>query len=153
MLHKLLRARTAATVVVALMAASGIAVAATSTGSRPTFAQEETSTSEADSTTTSVADSTTTSSTSEVTTTTAAPSTSTTAGPGEFKNHGACVSAAAHDTPPGPGHGRAVSEVAKSDCGKDKAAGDGDEQQSPEATEPEGSSHGNSQGKGQGHNK
>ena len=29
-------------------------------------------------------------------------------------NHGARVSEAAHDTPPGPGHGKAVSEVARS---------------------------------------
>ena len=39
-------------------------------------------------------------------------------------NHGACVSAAAHDTPPGPGHGEAVSKVAKSDCGKSAKGGD-----------------------------
>ena len=35
-------------------------------------------------------------------------------------NHGACVSEVAHNAPRGPGgeHGRAVSEVARSDCGK-----------------------------------
>jgi hypothetical protein len=162
-LEKLLRARTAATVVVALMTTAGVAVAATSTGDRPTFAQEETSTSVGDtttsvddSTTTSVDDSTTTTespTTTEAPTTTVAPSTSTTAGTGsgEFKNHGACVSAAAHDTPPGPGHGQAVSEVAKSDCGKQNAGG---EDEAPEAgsSEDQGGP-GNSNGKGKGHNK
>ncbi len=35
-------------------------------------------------------------------------------------NHGACVSEAAHNAPRGPGgeHGRAVSAIARSDCGK-----------------------------------
>ncbi|HEX2272995.1 MAG TPA: hypothetical protein VHG90_03875 [Acidimicrobiales bacterium] len=38
-------------------------------------------------------------------------------------NHGACVSEAAHNAPRGPGgeHGRAVSAVARSDCGKTTA--------------------------------
>ena len=35
-------------------------------------------------------------------------------------NHGAAVSQAAHDTPPGPGHGKAVSEVARSNHGHTK---------------------------------
>src|SRR3954469_7652704 len=106
-IEKLLRARTAATVVAAMMATAGVAYAATSSGSRPTFAQEETSTSVGDSTTssavsdsttsTSVNESTTTSSAPEVTTTTVGQSTSTTqagggdgsgTGAGEFKNHG-----------------------------------------------------------------
>ena len=34
------------------------------------------------------------------------------------ENHGKYVSQAAHDSPPGPGHGKAVSEVARSDAGK-----------------------------------
>jgi hypothetical protein len=33
-------------------------------------------------------------------------------------NHGAAVSQAAHDCPPGPGHGACVSAVAHSDAGK-----------------------------------
>jgi hypothetical protein len=39
---------------------------------------------------------------------------------GEPRNHGACVSEAAHNAPRGPGgeHGRAVSAIARSDCGK-----------------------------------
>jgi hypothetical protein len=49
------------------------------------------------------------------------------------KNHGEYVSSVAHATPPGPGHGKAVSAAAQSSCGKsaaddadDSAAGDSD---------------------------
>jgi len=43
--------------------------------------------------------------------------------PPDVKNHGAYVSSVAHSAPHGKGgvHGKAVSEAAKSDCGKDKA--------------------------------
>jgi hypothetical protein len=86
-----------------------------------------------------------------------APTTTTTAAPapnGEFKNHGDCVSQAAHDTPPGPGHGEAVSKVAKSYCGKkDKVEGSDEqgeqENEAPEA-ETDGGSHGNSNSNGHG---
>ena len=44
----------------------------------------------------------------------------------------ACVSAAAHDTPPGPDHGKAVSEVAKSDCGKATPEADANENEANE---------------------
>ena len=47
-------------------------------------------------------------------------------------NHGACVSAAAHQKPTdGSSHGKAVSEVARSDCGKDGSSTD-----SPDVTTP-----------------
>jgi hypothetical protein len=49
-------------------------------------------------------------------------------------NHGQYVSQVAKDTPPGPGHGQAVSEAAHSDCGKKTSARDGD---SGEAAEDE----------------
>ena len=39
-------------------------------------------------------------------------------------NHGMTVSSVAHATPPGPGHGAAVSAAAQSDCGKDSATTD-----------------------------
>jgi hypothetical protein len=42
-------------------------------------------------------------------------------------NHGQYVSSVAHSVPPGPGHGAAVSEAAKSDCGKKKAEDAGDQ--------------------------
>lgn len=166
MIEKLLGARTTATVIVTLMLTAGVAVAATSGGSNPTLAQEVTSTSVGDSTTssavgdsttsTSVDESTTTSSPSDVTTTSAPVDQSTTTteaggGSGDFKNHGDCVSAAAHDTPPGAGHGQAVSEVAKSDCGKDSATTDGSEPESPESTEPSGSSHDDGSSNANGH--
>jgi hypothetical protein len=130
-IDKLMRARVVAGVAAAVLLASGVAVAATETGSRPAVSREDattTSTSVDPSTSTSVDEPTTTSTTEPDETT--EPTTSTTVSPTaptsttepEAKdNHGACVSAAAHDTPPGPDHGKAVSEVAKSDCGKDKA--------------------------------
>ena len=165
-IDKLFRARTAATVVVTLMLTAGVAVAATSGGSHPTFAQEDTSTSVgvddsttssavSDSTTTSLLDESTTTSTStdESTTSTSVDQATTTtqaggSGTGDFKNHGDCVSQAAHDTPPGPGHGQAVSEVAKSDCGKTTASTDDTE--APETSEPSSSGHRNSGGNGHG---
>jgi len=163
-IDKLFRGRTAATVVVTLMLTAGVAVAATSGGSHPTFAQEDTSTSVGvdDSTTTSAVSDSTTSTSIDESTTTSTPTdqsttstsvnqatTTTQAGGTEFKNHGECVSAAAHDTPPGPGHGQAVSEVAKSDCGKTTASTDSTE--APETSEPSSSGHGNSGGHGKGH--
>lgn len=88
-------------------------------------------------------------------------------------NHGEVVSSVAHATPPGPGHGAAVSEAARSDCGKvhdDEALDDGSDDAaddgSDDAVEPEastvdggGSSHGkghgrdadHGRGKGRGH--
>jgi hypothetical protein len=39
-------------------------------------------------------------------------------------NHGKTVSSVAHETPPGPDHGEAVSEAARSDCGKSDDDGD-----------------------------
>jgi hypothetical protein len=50
-------------------------------------------------------------------------------------NHGGCVSEAAHSVNRGPGgeHGKAVSEVARSDCGK---SGDDDDDETTVTTEP-----------------
>jgi hypothetical protein len=62
------------------------------------------------------------------------------------------VSAAAHDTPPGPDHGKAVSEVAKSDCGKATPAADANENEAPEQqTEQHGSQSGDQGGNHGGH--
>ncbi len=44
---------------------------------------------------------------------------------GHPANHGACVSAVARQHQGGPGHGQAVSEVARSDCGKTPPVDDG----------------------------
>ena len=49
------------------------------------------------------------------------------------RNHGEYVSGVAHETPPGPGHGAAVSEAARSDCGK-KGASDGGDDDGADAT-------------------
>ena len=38
--------------------------------------------------------------------------------PADVKNHGDYVSRVAHDTPPGPDHGKIVSAAAQADCGK-----------------------------------
>src|SRR5690242_20712242 len=121
-----MRARVVVGIASAVLLASGVAFAATDGGSRPTVTQDEVTTSTtvgSDSTSTSVDDSSTsTTATAEApTSTTVSPngSTTTTEHEGEQpENHGACVSAAAHNTPPGPDHGKAVSEVAHSDCGK-----------------------------------
>ena len=130
MIDKLMRARVVVGTGAALLMASGVAVAATNVGSRPSTFQQEASTSSTSvdpgSTSTSVDDSTTsTTATTEATTSTtvaAGGATSTTEPEAEHHdNHGACVSAAAHDTPPGPDHGKTVSSVAQSDCGKDQA--------------------------------
>ena len=132
MLDKLFQPRTLAGIVVAVMIAAGTAVAATSTGPRPTLpASEESTTSSTEAVTTSTSVVETTTSTTEApatTSTTEAPAKPGPAGTeGHPQNHGACVSAAAHDTPPGPGHGAAVSKVAHSDCGKTaKATGGSD---------------------------
>jgi hypothetical protein len=45
-------------------------------------------------------------------------------------NHGQYVSSVAHNVPPGPGHGAAVSEAAHSDCGKKHAEDAGDQDDS-----------------------
>jgi hypothetical protein len=143
-LDKIFRPRTVAGIVVALVVAAGTAVAATSTGPRPTVQSDEvtTTTTEQATTTTTAEETTTTSTTAAPTTTTTAPD----AGPNHdaHDNHGACVSAAAHDTPPGPGHGEAVSKVAKSDCGKSAKGGDDgtDEQEAPETDASHGHGHG-----------
>jgi hypothetical protein len=161
-IDKLMRARVVVGIAATVLLASGVAFAASDGGSRPSVSQDEVSTTSTtvDSTTsTSVDDSSTsTTATTEAptTSTTVAPngSTTTTAPSGEHpENHGACVSAAAHDTPPGPGHGKAVSSVAHSDCGKtppsttattetenDNTQGDNDDQ----GQEQHGSDHGNS---------
>ena len=123
MIDKLAKARTVAGVAAALLLAGGVAFAATDTGSRPAVSQDEvTSSTSVDQSSTSTSvddDSTSTTATSEATSTTVggAGVTSTTEAE-HHDNHGACVSAAAHDTPPGPDHGKTVSGVARSDCGK-----------------------------------
>jgi hypothetical protein len=43
-------------------------------------------------------------------------------------NHGEVVSSVARETPPGPGHGAAVSEAAKSDCGKPEVDDEADDE-------------------------
>ena len=40
----------------------------------------------------------------------------------DARNHGEYVSSVAKSVPPGPGHGAAVSEAARSDCGKKNAS-------------------------------
>ena len=145
MLDKLLRPRTMAGIVVALVVAAGTAVAATSTGPRPTVvtnpADEGSTTTAQASITTSTEESTTTTVVAEAGTTT----TTTAKGPAPAtdgahpQNHGACVSAAAHDTPPGPGHGAAVSKVARSDCGKSTSANGADSGHETPETEAPGS--------------
>ena len=60
-----------------------------------------------------------------------------------WANHGAAVSDAAHNCPPGPEHGACVSEVARSDAGKpahaqkDAEADEGDETADVEETDDE----------------
>ena len=61
----------------------------------------------------------------QVTTTTTLGTTTTLAGADDNEsdgtrkeNHGACVSTVAKNTPAGPDHGKTVSSVARSDCGK-----------------------------------
>jgi hypothetical protein len=81
----------------------------------------------------------------------------------DVDNHGAAVSAAAHECPPGPEHGPCVREVAHSDAGK-KAKGGDDETTDDEVVEDEGAEVGEgeddvaedegddgSQGHGKGH--
>ena len=79
-------------------------------------------------------------------------------------NHGMTVSSVAHATPPGPGHGAAVSAAAQSDCGKDSATTDttmpGSETTAPDdqGSNGNGNDNGNkpsdpgSQGNGHGNN-
>jgi hypothetical protein len=145
-IDKLKRARTLVGVSAALLLASGVAYAATDTGSRPAVSQEDTTSTSVDpssTTSTSVGDST-TSTTEETTTTTVAPGggATTTTEPeaehhGAQDNHGACVSQAAHDTPPGPDHGKTVSSVAQSDCGKGAPEANANENEPAEhETEP-----------------
>jgi hypothetical protein len=62
-------------------------------------------------------------------------------------NHGMTVSSVAHETPPGPGHGKAVSEAAWSTCGK----GDDDEADEASDTPGGGNGRGNGRGNGTGH--
>ncbi|HEV3355052.1 MAG TPA: hypothetical protein VG076_19130 [Acidimicrobiales bacterium] len=168
MIDKLMRARIVVGAGIALLMASGVAVAATNIGSRPAAFQEETSTSSTSvdpgsTTSTSVDDSTTsTTATTEATTSTTVAAgggaTTTTAPEAEgdnHDNHGACVSQAAHDTPPGPDHGKTVSSVAQSDCGKDQAqpgttSTTENENEAPEqeneATEQQNEQHGSQSG-------
>jgi hypothetical protein len=163
-IDKLMRARVVAGVAAAVLLASGVAVAATDTGSRPTVSREDATTSSTSvdpSTSTSVDEHTTTSTTEPdettepTTSTTVSPTAPTsTTEPGREDNHGACVSAAAHDTPPGPDHGKAVSEVAKSDCGKATPAADANEneqQTENEAPEQGNEQHGSQSGDHGGH--
>jgi hypothetical protein len=161
-IDKLMRARIVVGAGIALLMASGVAVAATNIGSRPAAFQEETSTSSTSvdpgsTTSTSVDDSTTsTTATTEATTSTtvAAGGGATTTSEPEAEhhdNHGACVSQAAHDTPPGPDHGKTVSSVAQSDCGKDQAqpgttATTENENEGAENEAPENEQHGSQSG-------
>lgn len=73
-------------------------------------------------------------------------------------NHGACVSAVAHQKPTdGSSHGQAVSAAARSDCGKDSATGstpdittpttiDDDDESSEESNRGPGNGNGNANG-------
>ena len=160
MIDKLMRARTVVGVAAALLLASGVAFAATEGGSRPAVSQDEastTSTSVDQGTTSTSVDDESTSTTEASTSTTAAPNASTTTEPEAEhpENHGACVSAAAHDTPPGPDHGKTVSGVARSDCGKPTTASTAtteaeNENEAPEqeneAPEQENEQHGSQSG-------
>lgn len=163
MIDKLMRARTLVGVTAVLLLASGVAVAATDTGSRPAVSQEETSTSstsvDPSSTTSTSVDDSTTSSTEATTSTTVAPgggaTTSTAPEAERHDNHGACVSQAAHDTPPGPDHGKTVSSVAQSDCGKQTTAtteaNENENEPAEHGTEPaeqENEHHGDNSGPG-----
>jgi uncharacterized membrane protein YgcG len=122
-------------------------VAGTSTSAAPT-----TSTTAASTTSSSVAESTTTSSVAE-STTSSVPDTTPPAiiCPEDVENHGDFVSGVAHETPPGPGHGDAVSEAAKSDCGKkDKDATEADDDDN--STPPSSQDATRAGGNGNGHN-
>jgi len=75
-------------------------------------------------------------------------------------NHGAYVPWVAHTTPPGPGHGAAVSAAAHSDCGKKGAvlpdtSGTADDEAAPLAgtASPQTKGHGNGKGHGYGQDK
>jgi len=158
-IDKLMRAKVIVGVAAAVLLASGVAFAATDGGSRPAVSQDEVSTSSTSvdpgSTTTSVDDSTTSTTAGNDTSTTVAPNgATTTTEPGEHEgdahdNHGACVSKAAHDTPPGPEHGKTVSSVAQSDCGKNTtgttATTEANENEN-EAPEQENEQHGSQSG-------
>src|SRR5947207_691052 len=145
-LDKLFRTRTAAGIVVALVIAAGAAVAATDTGPRPTLptaAEESSTTSTLEATTSTTVEQTTTSTTEATTTSTTEAAKPDSSAGDHPDNHGACVSKAAHDTPPGPGHGAAVSKVARSDCGKSTSAhGDDSGHETPETEAPESDSSG-----------
>jgi len=150
---KLLRARTLVGVTAALLLASGVAVAATDTGPRPAVSQEETSTSSTSvdpgsTTSTSVDDSTTsTTATTEAPTSTTVPNGGPTTTEAErHDNHGACVSQAAHETEPGPDHGKTVSSVAQSDCGKQTTATTEANENENEPAETENEQHGSQSG-------
>jgi len=156
-LDKLFRPRTVAGIVLTLVIAAGTAVAATDTGPRPTVLEGDetttTSTTELATTSTAVEETTTSTTEAPTTTTTAAAKPDTPSHDGHPDNHGACVSAAAHDTPPGPDHGAAVSKVAHSDCGKDasaKGADAADDHEAPETEAPENDSHAGGAPHGQG---
>ena len=159
MIDKLLRAKVVAGIAAAVLLAGGVAFAATDGGPRPTVSQDEvassTSTSMNQATSTSVDDgSTSTTMSTESTSTTLAGAGVTTSTEPEHEadhpdNHGACVSQAAHDTPPGPDHGKTVSAVAQSDCGKDQAGATSTTATTENENEQHGSQsggHGNSGG-------
>jgi hypothetical protein len=155
-IDKLLRAKAVVGIGAAVLLASGVAFAAGEGGSRPAVSQDEvssTSTSVDQSSTSTSLDDASTTSTVESTSTTAAPNGSTTTTEAEHEhpeNHGACVSQAAHDTPPGPDHGKAVSDVAHSDCGKNTTASsepnENENENENEAPEQENEQHGSQSG-------
>jgi hypothetical protein len=68
-------------------------------------------------------------------------------------NHGKAVSTAAHDTPPGPGHGPAVSAVARGDHGHDATEGPegGDHAEDPAHHGDDHGAHGGDHGDQGGH--
>ena len=159
MIDKLLRAKAVVGIAAAVLLASGVAYAASDGGSRPAVSQDEVSSTSSSvdqsSTSTSMDDSSTSSTTvdTDSTSTTQAPNGSTTTTDPEAEhehpeNHGACVSQAAHDTPPGPDHGKTVSSVAQSDCGKNTTATSepNENENENEAPEQENEQHGSQSG-------
>lgn len=56
----------------------------------------------------------------------------------DAKNHGEYVSGVAKDAPPGPGHGAAVSEAARSDCGKRTTDSDSSDSEDPATSDTKG---------------
>jgi hypothetical protein len=129
----------------------------TSTNASASAARTSATTSTTAPSTTRAADTTTTgldtTTTAAAATAAAAPTISAPPCPADVTNHGDYVSRVAHDTPPGPDHGKIVSAAAQSDCGKAAAApaSGPPEQQKPPKANGHSAGNGNGNGKGNSH--